>query len=164
MRRCIYRAICWILFLFLTGSAMLQARTSRIMTDAQREDYLNEIRTVVDYEDPKLEEAIPYIINPFFFDLPLLLKLKAPGGISDEDVLVSFSNVILNEISGAFVRGSKRSLLMKSGELLREGDQIVRKLPDLGNIEAKVTIHEIQRDRFVLKLNNSDYVVDLSGN
>jgi len=164
MRRCIFRPISLLLFLFLADFAVVQARTSRIMTDAQREDYLNEIRAIADYEDPKLEEAIPYIINPFFFDLPLLLKLKAPGGISDEDVLLSFSNVILNEISGAFVRGTKRSLLMKSGELLREGDQITRQLPDLGNIEAKVTVREIHRDRFVLKLNNSEYVVDLSGN
>lgn len=164
MSRCIHLQLCWSLIIFMVGSTALQARTSRIMSDAQREAYLNEIRAVTDYNDPKLEEAIPYIINPFFFDLPLLLKLKAPGGISDEDVLVSFSNVILNEISGAFVRGNKRSLLMKSGELLREGDQLTRELPDLGNIQTKVTVREIHRDRFVLKLNNSEYVVDLSGN
>lgn len=138
-------------------------RTSRIMTDTQREDYLNTLIAIAEYEDKDLEEAIPYTINPFFFDLPLLLKLKAPGGISDEDVLISFSNVIINEISGAFVRGSKRSLLMKSGDLLREGDQLTRELPDLGNLEAKVTIGGIERDRFVLKLNNREYVVDLSG-
>ena len=157
------RRITICLFAGLICGSSLYARTSRILTDIQRDEYLKQIESIIDYSDSDLEEAIPYIVNPFFFDLPLILKLKAPGGISDQDILQSFSSVVINEISGAFVRGSKRSLLMKSGDLLKEGDVLVRALPDLGNIEAKVTISVIQRDRFVLKLNNTEYVVDLSG-
>ncbi len=132
------------------------------MVDRMREDYITSLDSIINYKDGELEQSIPYTINPFFFDQPLLLKLKAPGGISDEDVLGSFRDVIISEVSGAFVRGNKRYLLMKSGDLLKEEDRVVRKLPDLGDLEATVVIGPIQKDMFVLILNGSEFNVILS--
>jgi len=142
---------------------VVDAATSKIMSDQNREDYVSGLESIINYKDSELEQVIPYIINPFFFDQPLLLKLRAPGGVSDVDVLKSFGDVIINEVSGAFVRGSKRFLLMKSGDLLKEGDKVTRALPDLGDLDGTVTIGAIQREKFALKLNNVEIMLDLSG-
>ena len=151
-----------ILMVLLLSALSVFARTPRIMSNTDRDGYLERLESLIHYHDADLEEAIPYIVNPFFFEQPLILKIKAPGGISDVDILESFSSLLVKEISGAFVRGSKRSLLMKSGDLLKEGDEVIRSLPDLGGLEAKVVIGTIQRKQFLLELNNEEYVVDLS--
>jgi len=148
-------------FVFLETSNGF-AKASRIMTDKVRDDYIAELESLIDYKDKDLEQAIPAVINPFFFEQPLILKLRAPGGITDQDILKSFGDVISVEVSGAFVRGSKRSLLMKSGELLKEGDKVTRALPDLGGMAANVTIGAIEREKFYIKLNNTEFTVDLS--
>lgn len=151
-----------LLLLVLCASSSALGRASRILSDQDRETYLSDLEALLDYEDSDLEQAIPYMINPFFFDQPLLLKLRAPGGVSDTDLLASVAAVLIDEVSGAFVRGDRRSLLMKSGDLLREGDRISRNLPDLGGIQATVTIVSIERERFVLELNQSRLEVDLT--
>lgn len=138
------------------------ARSTRILSETEREAYLTDLESILEYQDTDLAQSIPYLINPFFFEQPLLLKLRAPGGVSDKDLLASIAVVLLDEVSGAFVRADRRSLLMKSGDLLREGDRISRSLPDLGGIQASVTIGSIERDRFILELNSSEYEVDLT--
>lgn len=150
------------LLLALCAASPVLGRASRILSDQDREAYLSDLESLLAYEDSELEQAMPYMINPFFFDQPLLLKLRAPGGVSDADLLASVAAVLVDEVSGAFVRGDRRSLLMKSGDLLREGDYISRNLPDLGGIQASVTIVSIERERFVLELNNSRLQVDLT--
>ncbi|MEQ9825286.1 MAG: hypothetical protein ABQ298_12955 [Puniceicoccaceae bacterium] len=162
MRNPIFRkgvmvVVAWVLALSVS------ARSSRILSDQDRESYLSDLESILQYQDSDLEQAIPYIINPFFFDQPLLLKLRAPGGVSDTDLLASVARVLVDEVSGAFVRGDRRSLLMKSGDLLREGDHITRTLPDLGGIQSSVTIVRIERERFILERNGFRHEVDLSG-
>lgn len=155
-----------ILVLLLTwvflGIIPVHSRAVRIISDVKRDAFIDELHLILNYKDDELKSSIPYVINPFFFEQPLLLKLRMPGGVKDQDVLKSMGELLASEITGAFIRGSKRSLLMKNGELIREGDIITRTIADFGDMETTVLIEKIERYRFVLKLNNSVRTVDLS--
>lgn len=155
-----------ILVLLLTwvflGIIPVHSRAVRIISDVKRDAFIDELHLILNYKDDELKSSIPYVINPFFFEQPLLLKLRIPGGVKDQDVLKSMGELLASEITGAFIRGSKRSLLMKNGELIREGDIITRTIADFGDMETTVLIEKIERYRFVLKLNNSVRTVDLS--
>jgi hypothetical protein len=150
--------------LLVIGVLSLHSKAIRIMSDQLRNDYIQDLQTLLNYEDEELRASIPYVVNPFFFEQPLLLKLRAPGGVKDMDLLKAIGDTLVAEISGAFVRGSRRSLLMKNGELIKEGDSITKKVANFGGLETTVTIESIDRDKFVLKLNESVITVDLTGN
>jgi hypothetical protein len=162
MQRMAFASVCAALVLWAGAVVSAQTRSARIMSERERKAMIEELESILEYKDAELEQLIPYIINPFFFEQPLLLKLRAPGGISDQDILTAFSSVLLDEVSGAFVRGDRRSLLMKSGELLREGEKITRSLPALGGVQASVEIGLIERESFLLKLNSSELAVVLT--
>jgi hypothetical protein len=138
------------------------ARTTRILSDKSRDEAIQNLEGILSRKDTALISEFPYVVNPFFFEQPLLLKLRAPGGISDLDLLKAVGAQLLDELSGAFVRGSRRSLLMESGDLVKEGDELTRKVVAFGGVETKVTVLEIARGHFVLGLNNSRYHVDMA--
>lgn len=146
-------------FVFIS---VTDGRVTRILSAEKRSDFIQRMEAVLSYQDETLRDNFPYVLNPFYFEQPLVLKLRVPGGVSDGDVLEAAAAMMAPEVSGAFVRGSKRSLLMKSGDLVKEGDQITRTLPQLGEIEATVLVSRIYRDGFSLVLNQSSIDVKLS--
>ena len=141
----------------------LNAKVNRITPQKARAQWNADLEAILNFKNEELKASFPYVINPFFFEQPLILKLKMPGGVKDVDLLDSMGGLIKGEVSGAFVRGSRRSLLMKNGELIKEMDKLTRVLTDFGNMEITVTIVEILKDGFVLELNDSTHIVDLSG-
>ena len=147
---------------FVVGAISLHAKARRIVSDHIRNEYVQDLESLLNYEDEDLRARIPYTVNPFFFEQPLLLKLRAPGGLKDQDLLQSVGASLINDISGAFVRGSRRYLLMKNGDLVKEGDTITRKVESFGGLETTVTVDEIGKDKFVLKLNKTAITVDLT--
>lgn len=137
------------------------SRASRIMGIKAREDIIADLERLLNFEDQEFRDSIPAVVSPFYFEQPLVLKLRAPGGLNDDDLLQSIGEAIASEVSGAFVRGSRRSLLMKNGELIKEGDSLTRIVEEFGGLETSVSIEKIERDGFVLKLNDSSRTVEL---
>lgn len=155
------RSIILLSFAILFGVTSLHSAT-RIMSDKLRNEAIQDLKSLLNYEDEELRSRIPNTVNPFFFEQPLLLKLRAPGGVKDQDILETVGEMLIEEVSGAFVRGSKRYLLMKNGELIKEGDTITEQLESFGGMETTVTVEDIERERFVLKLNKTVLTVDLA--
>ena len=156
------RILFFLLLTLVVGVASADAKARRIVSDKVRNDSIQKLESLLNYEDEGLQASIPYTVNPFFFEQPLLLKLRAPGGVKDQDLLQTIGNNLINEISGAFVRGSKRYLLMKNGNLIKEGDKITRRVESFGGLETVVTVDEIGRDKFILKLNKAAITIDLT--
>ena len=155
------RTIILVFLTLLLGVVSLNSAT-RIMSDRDRNDSIQNLKLLLHYEDEELRARIPYTINPFFFEQPLLLKLRAPGGVKDKDILDTVRQILVGDISGAFVRGSRRYLLMKNGDLIKEGDTITEQLESFGGMETTVTVESIGRETFVLRLNKTVLTVDLT--
>ncbi len=145
--------------LIITTSLFSQVR--RILPSEVRAEYIDKARSLLNYENEELKANIPYVVNPYFFEQPLLLKINSPGGLDDRDLLQAVGTMLVGELSGAFIRGQRRSLLMNNGELLREGDEITREIPEFNNMQTTVTIALIRSDGFTLELNNTEYDVIL---
>jgi hypothetical protein len=137
-------------------------RVAPILTHQSRVNTLAQIKSLLAYEDLELKEKIPFVATPFFFEQPLLLLLRAPGGVKQLDMLKSMSNVLQREISGSFVRGNRSVILLKNGVLLTEGDGITRNLPEFGGMAATATIAIIDRTGYTLEMGKTRLFVDLS--
>jgi hypothetical protein len=135
---------------------------SPILNQRIRVNTLTQIEELLSFSNPELKDAIPSVSTPFFFEQPLLLVLRAPGGIKQLDMLKSMANVLQLEISGSFVRGNRSVILLKNGGLLSEGDTVTRSLPNYGGMATTATIAVIDRNGYTMEMGNSRFFVDLS--
>lgn len=140
--------------LILSSSSSLMAKVERIMPLKVRRDYIAKLEHYLQYEDKRIEASIDEVVNPFFFEQPLIL-----ARFSDVEKVSALGEVLQRDVSGAIVSGGRSYLQMKSGSLLREGETVVRVVPSLGNMRVEAVISGIAQDRFTLRMNDS--VVDV---
>jgi hypothetical protein len=138
------------------------ARSEMIVADKRRNSDIEDLSRIIRFEDAELRAKIPYLISPFFFKQPILLELRRPGGMTDTTILAKIGIMVGRDVSGAFVRGNTSYLIMKNGELLKEGDSITRSIPEFGNMQAQLIVGRIGHDSFILKLNRTEISVELA--
>lgn len=147
----------WVLLALLVSSSGLLAKVERIMPLKVRKDYIARLEHFLNYEDLELKASISEVVNPFFFEQPLIL-----ARFSDKDRISALGSLLQREVSGAIVSGGRSYLQMKSGSLLREGETVVRVVPNLGNMRVEAVISNIAQGRFSLRMNDTsvDVVID----
>ncbi len=147
----------WILGLLLVlvvSASDLTAKVERIMPLRVRRDYIARLEHYLSYKDADLVSSIGDVVNPFFFEQPLIL-----ARFSDVEKVSALGAVLQRDVSGAIVSGGRSYLQMKTGSLLREGETVVRVVPSLGNMRVEAVVSGIAQDRFTLRMN--DAVVDV---
>lgn len=146
-----------VLLLVMLSASPLMAKIERIMPLRVRKDYITKMEHYMFFEDKELFDQIDDVVNPFFFEQPLIL-----ARFSDEEKVSALGGVLQREVSGAIVSGGRSYLQMKSGSLLREGDTVVRVVPSLGNMRVEAVISGIAQDRFTLGMNDAkvDVIVE----
>lgn len=149
--------------LFLFPLFSLAQTVPIIITDDRRAEFVSDLDLLLHYEDERFSGEIILAADPFRFEriLPSLTETQRVGDVPMATVLERIGTRLSASVTGFQEFGGRPFLATRDFGLLRNGQMLTLRVPDVPGEEIAVRIENINRDNFTITHQEEELVVPL---
>jgi len=163
MNYCSHRLVLTILLPLVIPVLASAQMVPIIITDERRSEFVENLDLLLHYDDDRFNgETIP-VPDPYRFErtIPVARQTQTEGVVPMMAILERVGGRIASSVTGFQDFGGRSFLATRDFGLIRNGQTLTLRVPDMPGEEVRVQIDRINRDNFTIIHQNEELEVPL---